>query len=108
MWGSSREGSALRITDRDNTPDPDGSGPGTMTDTPFAFAVPCSATSDSTVGSTCATTTSADAVAPGVVTEGKRAIWQLGQIEIFDGGPDGDADTPGDNSPFLRQGVYVP
>ena len=30
-------------------------------------------------------------VLPGSVTEGKRAIWQLGQVEVSDGGPDGNA-----------------
>jgi Tol biopolymer transport system component len=99
----------LRITDRDNTPDPSGSGPGTMIDTPFRFAVPCTETSgDQTEGSSCATTTSADAVAPGVVTEGKRAIWQLGQVQVYDGGSDGLASTTADNTLFLDQGVFVP
>src|SRR5205823_13860238 len=99
---------ALRDTDRDNTPDPSGSGPGTMIDTPFRFTVPCAETSgDQTVGSSCSTATSADAVGPGVVKERKRSIWQLGQVQVYDGGPDGDADTL-DNSPFLRQGVFVP
>ena len=37
----------------------------------------------------------------------KRAIWELGQVRVFDGGPDGDADTA-DNSLFAVQGVFVP
>ena len=40
--------------------------------------------------------------------EGKRALWQLGAIEVLDGGSDGDADTPGGNTVFLRQGFFVP
>jgi hypothetical protein len=32
---------------------------------------------------------------------------ELGTIQVFDGGPDGDADTPGD-SLFATQGVFVP
>jgi Tol biopolymer transport system component len=99
---------SLRITDRDNTPDPAGSGPGTMIDTTFTFSVPCTATSDQTVGSTCSTTTSANAVVPDVVREGGRAIWQFGHVEVFDGGTDGLASTTADNMLFLDQGVFVP
>ena len=44
---------------------------------------------------------------PGVVAERARAIWELGQVEVRDGGPDGDADTP-DNAVFARQGIFVP
>jgi hypothetical protein len=46
-------------------------------------------------------------VAPGVIREGDRAIWQLGRMEVWDGGPDGDVDTA-DNSLFATQGLFVP
>jgi Tol biopolymer transport system component len=98
---------ALRITDRDNAPSPGGSGPGTMTDTPFAFTVPCSVTSSTSEGGVCSAATSADALVPGIVKEGVRAIWELGQVQVWDGGADGDVDTAADNSLFLTQGVYV-
>jgi hypothetical protein len=98
----------IRITDRNNSPSPGGSGPATMANVPFSFTVPCVEThSDTSQGGACSTATSADAVVPGVVKESERAIWQLGQIEVFDGGPDGDVATA-DNSLFLRQGVFVP
>ena len=96
----------LRITDR-------GNGPGqneiaTVSDLPFTFAIPCSGTSGSTnIGSTCAVTTTADAILPGTVTESKRSIWQMADVRVSDGGPDGQASTP-DNSPYLRQGLFVP
>ncbi len=41
------------------------------------------------------------------MSEGKRAIWELGQIEVSDGGSDGLASTE-DNTVFARQGVFVP
>jgi hypothetical protein len=69
--------------------------------------VPCAGTADTTVGATCAVTTTADSVLPGTVNEGKRAVWQLGQLEVFDGGADGLASTD-DNTLFARQGVFVP
>jgi hypothetical protein len=39
-----------------------------------------------------------DALAPGAVSEGRRAIWALDQVELL---------GPG-RRPFLRQGVFVP
>ena len=38
---------------------------------------------------------------------GKRAIWELGQTEVLDGGADGLAST-GPNTVFARQGVFAP
>ena len=78
-----------------------------MQDTTFAWTVPCTATPDTTVGSTCAVTTSADAVTPGVVKEGLRSLWQLGQVQVFDGGSDGVASTT-PNTLFAVQGLFVP
>jgi hypothetical protein len=51
--------------------------------------------------------TSADAVLPGAIQEGTRMIWALDRVRVYDGGPDGDADTA-DNSLFATQGVFVP
>ena len=59
------------------------------------------------VGAVCSVTTSADTLSPGTAIESKRAIWELGQVQVFDGGPDGLASTA-DNAPFEAQGVFVP
>ena len=67
----------LQVTDRDHTPAPAGLNQGTSMLTEFSFDAACGATADTTVGSTCATTTSADAVVPGAVKESKRAVWSL-------------------------------
>jgi len=96
----------LRITDRRNGPAEDEIG--TVSDLPFAFPVPCTATGGSgNIGATCSLNTTADALLPGVVVETKRTIWQLGQIEVRDGGPDELASTQ-DNTVFLRGGVFIP
>jgi hypothetical protein len=95
----------LRITDRANGA---GSAAGTTADFTWQIIVPCSATADDTVGSTCAITTTADTLIPGAIVEGDRAVWELGQVEIYDGGADGEAITTGDNAQFLRQGIFVP
>ena len=60
-----------------------------------------------TIGSTCSLNTTADAVLPGVVKETRRAIWQLGQVQVFDGGSDGVVSTT-PNTLFLTQGIFVP
>jgi hypothetical protein len=72
-----------------------------------SFPATCTGTPDTTVGSTCAASTSADALVPGSAVEGVRAIWQLGQVEVLDGGADGSAST-NPNTPFMRQGIFVP
>jgi hypothetical protein len=49
-----------------------------------------------------------NAILPGSIVESGRSIWELGEVKVFDGGPDGLAGTPGDNTLFERQGVFVP
>jgi hypothetical protein len=95
---------ALRLTDRSNGPGVDE--PATVTDVPLSFASPCQGT-PSGVGSTCAVSTSADAVTGGGVVEGKRSIWELGAVRVYDGGADGQVATAG-NTLFARQGVFIP
>jgi Tol biopolymer transport system component len=82
--------------------------PGTVVDLPLEFAVPCTPVAEPRVGSACTLSTTVDALIPGAVEERKRSIWQLGQIEVYDGGPDGDADTPTGDTLFATQGLFVP
>jgi hypothetical protein len=51
--------------------------------------------------------TTFNAVVPGAVSAGKRAIWELDQVVVNDGGADGLAATA-PNTVFERQGVFVP
>jgi Tol biopolymer transport system component len=107
--GELRISPVLRITDRQSggaySPPIH---PATAMDTPFGFTLTCSTTTETNIGSTCSATTTADAVMPGLVREGKRSVWGLGQVQVFDGGADGDADTTDDNSLFLTQGLFAP
>jgi hypothetical protein len=108
--GELRFVATLRITDRFNgtSGGPNQLEPATTTDVPLTFTVPCSATTGSE-GASCNLASSADAVTGGnVANEGKRAVWQLGSVEVFDGGSDGDGDTTGDNTLFAVQGLYAP
>jgi hypothetical protein len=105
--GELRESVVVRMTDRRNGPAGSGSDDATMVDTPLSADVVCSSTADPDEGSSCVLATTFNALIPGAVREGDRAIWQLAQVEVLDGGPDGDASTP-DNKVFARQGLFVP
>jgi hypothetical protein len=96
----------LRITDRWNGPSLNQVA--TASDVPLSFAVPCTATPDTTIGSSCSITTTVDSIAPDTARESRRSSWELGQIQVYDGGPDGDADTTADNTLFATQGLFVP
>ena len=98
--------SAIRITDRYNGQFQDE--PATAADLPFSFPMSCQVTADADIGSTCTASTTADALSAGMVTEGTRAVWMLGPIDVYDGGTDGVAATTGDNTLFMRQGLFVP
>ena len=94
----------LRITDSNNGAAANERATG---DTTFTFPIPCLPTGDSGVGSTCQITTTADAVVPGAVPEGKSSNWEVGKVQVFDGGADGVAATAG-NTLFMSQGVFAP
>ena len=98
----------LRITDKDNTPNPGGPGAATTTEIPLDVIATCTPVADPQEGSACAATTTADAIAPGTVKEARRTIWQLGRVELYDGGADGDANTPAGDTLFATQGVFIP
>jgi serine protease AprX len=96
----------VRLTDKLNgTPAADSA---TVQDLAISVPVSCTATGSATTGADCSVSTTADALAAGTVVESKRALWQLGQVQVFDGGPDDTAATTAGNSLFAVQGVFVP
>jgi hypothetical protein len=103
----------LKITDNRNAPErPE---PGTAQAFPLEWAVQCTATTDANKGSACNTTTSMNALFPGAVLEIQRSLWELGQTVVRDAGPNGTgyAACPptcgdGDETTFMRQGIFVP
>jgi hypothetical protein len=95
----------IRITDK--LGGSGGSEPATVEDISFPVTVGCAPTSADDIGATCLGATTADALAPGAISEGKRTIWELGQVELLDGGPDGVASTD-DNELFEVEGLFVP
>ena len=103
--GELRARVGARITDRLNgSLQSEGA---TGLDTQLAVTVPCTATASTTVGASCSVLTTLNAVAPGTVVEGKRAVWELGQIQVFDGGSSGVAGAA-DATLFQTQGLFVP
>jgi hypothetical protein len=95
----------LQITDRRNGASV--TDPATVEELDLGVEATCAATLNVTIGSTCAVTTTLDALTPGMVDEGSRAIWEMQDVEVHDGGADGDVATP-DNEVFARQGLFVP
>ena len=79
----------------------------TSADFPFDFTVPCAPTSGPG-GSTCAATTTVNAVIPGALPAGATTIWELDAVHVYDGGPDEDAGTGADEVLLATQGVFVP
>jgi hypothetical protein len=99
----------VRITDKLNSIAPPifpADMTGTLEDAALSIPVPCTATATA-AGSTCATTTTADAVVPGIVVENSRSVWEFDRVNLLDGGPDGSLATE-DSSVFATQGVFVP
>ena len=82
--GNVRAHLSLQITDRLNTPAPGGVSSATSVAIPVDMSGPCVAVPDPNEGSACTTSTSVDALIPGAVPEGRRAIWQLGAVQVYD------------------------
>jgi hypothetical protein len=103
--GSVTVQTSLKITDQSNSAETPA--PGTTQSINYTWPATCVTTISTTIGSTCSANTTADALVPGTVVENRRAIWEFGQIQVRDAGPNG---TPGDgdDGTFARQGVFVP
>ncbi len=95
----------VRITDRQNGSLQNEAA--TSLDTEFPVTVQCTTTASPSVGGSCELTTTFNAIVPGTVVEGKRATWQLGQVQVYDGGGTGVAGASGATL-FETQGIFVP
>jgi hypothetical protein len=95
----------LRITD--SASGPSGSDAATASDLDFVAPVDCVSTADPAIGSDCFAGTSADAILPDAIKEGKRMVVQVFRLRLADAGPDG-ARGNGDDRLFEQQGLYIP
>lgn len=89
----------------------------TMQDFDVQIPVQCVATpTSSTQGGKCQTTTAVNTFYPGAVLDTKRANWEVGQMRVLDPGPNGTgfgSGCPstcgdGDETVFMREGIFVP
>lgn len=94
----------LRITDLANGGS--GTDAGTTTDNDFAVPASCVPTGG-TGGSDCSVQTTADAVVPGMIGEGRQSILQAFRIRVNDSGANG-VRGDGDDDLFEQQGVFIP
>jgi hypothetical protein len=108
----------IRITDHWNAVAP-GGGPdaATMIDIPFPVTASCAATASTAIGGRCSVLTTANAVVGGPMPPGgwpdpavkdtKRAIVEISQLQVTDGGTDGVMGTT-PNTLFGVQGIFIP
>jgi hypothetical protein len=106
--GELQGNATIRISDHWNAVAP-GGGPdaATVIDIPFPVNTTCTATADTAIGGHCVANTSANGVVPGSVKDAKRAIVEIGQISVTDGGADGLVGTS-PNTLFGVQGIFIP
>ena len=94
----------IRITDSYNGPTQNAGA--TVVDIGFPVPLDC-LPSPGSLGSTCGVNTSANALTPGTVRAGDKAIWQLGETQVLDSGPDGTRGNS-DDDVLAVQGIYLP
>ena len=85
----------LRASGRVRLVDLDGGFSDFAPDFPVAFDVPCVLSAAAIDKSLCDVAAAVDSVIPGAGFEGPRVIWAMDRVTVYDGGPDGDADTAG-------------
>jgi hypothetical protein len=95
-----------RITDHFNGPNLTDAA--TVVDIPFPVNTTCQNTSSTAVGGLCSVSTSFNTILPGVIKDDQRQNWEIGQVQIQDGGNDGATQTSGDNNLFAVEGTFVP
>jgi hypothetical protein len=103
--GELQANTTIRISDHQNGPNVDE--PATVVDIPFPVSMYCVGTADPSIGGSCSINSSAVTTVPQATTPA-RAVVQIGQMAVFDGGSDGQVATVQDNTLFMNQGVFVP
>jgi hypothetical protein len=96
---------AFKLTDKHSEPLPTNA---TTQQFGISVPVPCTATADNAMGAACDLVTDVNSLLPGAFADGRRAMLETGAVEVYDGGPDSDADTAAGNTVFMRQGIFVP
>ena len=85
-----------------------GTDPATVEDVILTAGFMCAETASTSTGSSCKSFTSYNSFFPGLAKDTKRVVQETDDVHIYDGGADGVASTPADNTVFLRPGIFVP
>jgi len=104
----------LRLTDKYNGSPLQESA--TTQDFDMQVPISCVATGTTFASGSCIGTTTINSLLPGAVLDSKRAIWEVGQGQVLDAGPNGTgygSGCPptcgdGDETVFLREGIFIP
>jgi hypothetical protein len=102
------EGTAtVRITDHYNGPNFDEAA--TVVDIPLPFPFSCASTSDPSIGSTCVSPPpGGSCLGCFPPPDGQRLVAEVTQLQVKDGGPDGQNATSQGNTLFMVQGIFIP
>jgi hypothetical protein len=103
--GQIQGNATIRISDHYNGPNLNEAA--TVVDIPFPVNGTCANTTATNTGGTCSVNTTANAVVAGSVKDTQRGIVEIGQLQISDGGADGQVASP-DNTLFAVQGIFIP
>jgi hypothetical protein len=95
----------IRITDHNSGPD--FNEPATVVDIPFPVSMSCSSTSDTSIGGTCSVMAGPVALFPETSVP-PRAVVEISQVQVFDGGRDGTTTTNDGTTLFAVQGIFIP
>ena len=97
----------VRVTDHYNGPNRDETA--TVVDVPNPFTFHCVSTADTSIGGTCTIDTSRPLIPQPYWFQGKRVVIEMEQIQVRDGGADGNIFTEPDKSTLFEvQGIFIP
>jgi hypothetical protein len=103
--GQIQGNATIRISDHYNGPNLNEAA--TVVDIPFPVNGACANNTATNVGGTCSVNTTANAVVAGSVKDTQRGVVEIGQLQVSDGGADGQVASP-DNTLFEVQGIFIP
>jgi hypothetical protein len=105
--GELQGNATIRISDHYNGPNLDQAA--TVRDIPFPINMICTNTADTSIGGSCTVNTEQPLCPAGCtgVKDGERTVVGMTELQVFDGGADGQVATAG-NTLFAVQGVFLP
>jgi hypothetical protein len=95
----------IRISDHQNGPSLTEAA--TVQDIPFPVSFHCLNTADTSIGGVCNIPTEQPLIPYPQATTPPRAVIEISQFQVYDGGSDGNVGT-NDNTVFMRQGIFIP